>query len=369
MKKYIDKKLFSILMCYVVLYHVVYIFRRTVLKLMEIPDYGDISWWRVITDPIVTNALVVAPIVIIVMVLTRIMILRSYSWGVMIIVHFFFSFVYNFLLFLSLNIYNYILSAEFIAVFSKEAVVIMLFRANLNFLGYVGFVVIIYAYYYLNRTVQAEVQRAQLSEQLSAVRMEALKSQLKPHFLFNTLNSISALIQEDGTKARSILINLSDLLREFLLIKRANLITVKQEMQLTNKYIDIMKTRFSDHLVVHTNVATSIEDHLIPSMILQPIVENAVKHGYNYDITSIVVQVSIGREDEWMVVEIINNGAPLDYEKASSGLGLNNIKERLKSLYGTKYQFSIENMIENKGVATILKIPMTQRDKKQLNLV
>ena len=360
MKKYIERKLFLILLGYMGAYHVVYIFRRVVLKAIGQPDYVDLNWWQTIFGPILANFIIVPPIILLVLIATKIMINRNLKWTYVFIIHFVLSFVYSLLITGSTYIYLYFARKISLLEYTlEEFFVNTLFGSNLNFLGYVGFVTIIYSYYYIQRISTSEIQKVQLSRQLQNVKMQALKSQLNPHFLFNTLNSISSLIKEDANKAQRTISNLGDLLREVLLIKDENLISVYKEMLILKKYVDIMQTRFSDHLLVEIKIEKEVEEALIPSMLLQPIVENSFEHGYSYESTDLRVNLSISKMDEWLEIQIQNNGAPISLNNTDSGLGLRNVQERLETLFGEDFYYSFSNLKNGDGVLTNIKIPLT----------
>ena len=359
MRKAIDRRLFIILLGYMGGYHIVYIGRRVILKAIERIEYADVSWWETIFQPILTNFLTVPPLIVLILIITKIMIDKDLKWSYIFLIHFVLSFVYSFALTALYYVYRYLVYGNSIIEKGfEEYLVITMFGSNLNYLGYVGFVTIIYSYYYIQKTSQAKIQEAQLSEQLQQVKMQVMKSQLNPHFLFNTLNSVSSLIIEDTIKAQQMIGDLGDLLREVLLVKDKNMIKVSKEMIILNKYIDIMQTRFSDHLRVEKVITKEVEDFLIPSMLLQPILENSFKHGYSYDVTSLKVFLSIYKRGKWLIIDIQNDGAPISSNSSFSGLGIQNIQARLAALYRDNFYFSFSNLKDGNGVATKIKIPL-----------
>ncbi len=363
MKKYLDKKLFFILIGYMLAYHVVFIFKLVLLKLKGISKLENVSWKEITLDVLIGNLIIVPPIIIIILVITKMMINKNYKWKYIIVAHFFFSLLFGFLIYLFGNIYLTITGDAVFDVFDAEGIINIIYDSNLHFLGYVGFVSIIYSYYYIDRSTKMELQKAQLSKQLTNIKMEALKSQLNPHFLFNTLNSISALIGEDQKKAQDMIANLGDLLREILILKDNNLIPLHKEILILKKYIDIMMVRFSDHLNFDIKIEENINDVLVPAMLIQPIIENSLKHGYSYDTTDLKVKLYIYRKDKRLVIHIENNGKPLEKSKINHGIGIRNIKERLSTLYNHSFEFSFGNNSNKKGVVTIIKIPIQEKVK------
>lgn len=355
MRKYIDRKLFLILLGYMTAYHVVYISRRVILKFINHEAYANVDWWLIAFEPILANFSTVPPVIILVLMATKIMINRNVKWIYVFATHFTLFLLYTMLITTVGGIYLYFV--QDLNIFKMGFFVQALFDSNLNFLAYVGFVTIIYSYYYIQKAARIETQKAKLSQQLQNVKMQALKSQLNPHFLFNTLNSISSLIKEDTHKAQHMIGNLGGLLREVLLVKEENMITIGNEMTILNKYVEIMQTRFSDHLLIEIVIEKKTEDALIPSMLLQPIIENSFKHGYSYDLTDLRVNLSIYKVNKWLIIQIQNNGMPISLTDNDSGFGIRNIQERLETQFGDNFVFSFSNLENSLGVQTKIKIP------------
>lgn len=358
MKNRIDKKLFGILLGYMALYHVIYISRRVILKFMDEPGYIDRGWGSVIFGPLLCNFIIIPPILLLILVVTKKVIDQNLSWLSNLGLHFVFSIVYAFLVIFLNTIYNYFVYGDTLELFGRAVFTTILYGSTLNFLAYGGFVTIIYAYYYVQKISKSEIQKAQLSKQLQNVKMQALKSQLNPHFLFNTLNSISSLIEEEGYKAQHMIGNLGDLLREVLLVKDENMVQVRKEIDILNKYVEIMQIRFSDHLSVESNIEEEVQDTMIPSMLLQPILENSFEHGYSYDSINLKVNLSISRNDKWLTIRIQNNGKPISKNNSDSGMGIPNIQERLETLYGDNFDFSFSNLENGEGVLTKIMVPL-----------
>lgn len=362
MKKRIDKRLFLILIGYMAAYHVVYILRRIILKAIARPEYVDLSWWETIFQPIFANFIVVPPVIILILWVTHFMMEKKLPWIYVFPIHFVLSFLYSMILTVFSHFYGFVVLHGSYEFTFDNLLVRTLFGSNLNFLGYVGFVTIIYSYTYVQKISKAELQRVELSRQLQNVKMQALKSQLNPHFLFNTLNAISSLIKEDQRKAQRMLGNLGDLLREILLVKDENLISVEQEMLLLNRYLDIMKTRFSEDLTVTTEIEEDVKEALIPSMLIQPIIENSIKYGYSYESTDLKVDLRIFRRDGNICLEIKNNGPRISGDKRLEGLGIANIKERLTTQFDDRFTFSFSNVEEGPGVKTTMVLPLILAD-------
>ena len=238
-----------------------------------------------------------------------------------------------------------------------------------NFFVYMAVMSIVYAYYYLKIQKADALKREQLKTQLLDAKLNALQSQLQPHFLFNTLNDISALMDIDKNKSQDALADLSDLLRSTLELSDNRLIAVRDELYILQKYVDIEKIRFGDKLNIEANIETEINNCAIPPLILQPLVENAIKHGYSYDHDLLCIVISMYKKNEEMVIEIENDGRPLpEKEPVLFGTGITNVLERLNTIYGDNYSFGIRNKKTNgcHVVVVQLKIPFSAFQEQEL---
>lgn len=239
-----------------------------------------------------------------------------------------------------------------------------------NFLIYFSMLGIIYIYYYIGKVKKVEEQKSVLNNQLSLAKMNSLKAQLHPHFLFNTLNSVSALIDINKKKAQDTLADLGDLLRRFIELKRDNLVPLEQELSLLQKYLDIKSLRFSDHLVINKDIEKGLENTLIPNLLLQPIFENSFKYGYSYDSTELKIDFSIKKKNDQLVIIIKNDGKELDKpfeEVLKKGTGIKNLISRLRTIYGDDFKFKMENQKNEKGITTEITIPYQEASSELLN--
>lgn len=209
-------------------------------------------------------------------------------------------------------------------------------------------VVAAHAYWYFIRTRDQEVERAQLEQALAASELQALKSQLHPHFLFNTLHGISASIDIDPVRAKALIVKVSSLLRTALEYGNADLITLDEELKFVEDYLDLEKMRLENRLQLRWRISPDTRPVLVPQLVLQPLVENAILHG-----------VACCREGGWIEVTSRWSEAALEIEIRNSvggksqkgtGLGLENTRARLKYLYSNEASFSFDLGID--GVAT-----------------
>lgn len=357
MKKFIDKKLFFILCLFYVIYNIINIIKNSILKYYKI-DNVNTSWLKFIFDSVIVESFFSVAIIIFIIVVTRKMIDKSYKWYVIFGVHILLSLVSVIIVYIAYDVYLYYFGNIVIKRSFDYYLLNIVNYSNTHFLIYFVNVFIIYTYYYVDKLKDAELQRAQIKQQLTNVQVNVLKYQLHPHFFFNTLNSISSLIDIDPKLAQNTLADFSDLLRDLLFLKDTNLMPLSVEMKILKRYIDIMSIRFSDHLKVDINIDENLDDVLIPSLILQPIIENNIKHGYSYDFTELEISISIFKKEENLVIEIKNNGAPLNLKTLKYGTGLKNTEDRLKTLYNDAFVLSIQNRTPENGVKTILSFPI-----------
>ena len=194
---------------------------------------------------------------------------------------------------------------------------------------------------------------------LLAAKIEALKSQINPHFLFNTLTSISSLIRSQPDTARMLIIKLSALLRR-LMRSHEHFVSLREELESVDEYLDIEVVRFGQTLRVHKEIAPDTMDLVVPSMILQPLVENAIKHGLARKIGPGSITIRATRAGGRAVVEVNDDGMGFLLERLdqpmSSGIGLANVRERLRVIYGASGQLTLASE-PGKGTCARIEIP------------
>lgn len=214
---------------------------------------------------------------------------------------------------------------------------------------------------YYTQYRQEELKASQLEAQLVQAQLQALKMQLHPHFLFNTLNSISALQIEDGQAAQRMTARLGDFLRLTLENVGIQEVTLNQEMEFLKCYLDIERVRFQHRLTVNIQIEPESRDAIVPNLILQPIVENAIRHGISQRIAPGRIDISARRADARLCVEVKDNGPGIKTNGGSpkllkEGVGLANTRARLNQLYGPHCSFKMENNPEG-GLIVSLEIP------------
>jgi signal transduction histidine kinase len=243
--------------------------------------------------------------------------------------------------------------------FTREAfTALFLAGFHIDLLIYASLVGSSYAVEHYRRYRERELLALQLQAALAEAELAALKAQLHPHFLFNTLNTISILLAEDPRAARKMLVHLSDLLRMVLNRERGHEVSVRQEVELLESYLEIERLRFQDRLQVQLRVDPEALDARVPDLVLQPLVENAIKHGVVPRPGGGKVEVSVHRRNTELRLEVRDDGPGLEPSAIGrgKGLGLSNTRHRLEKLYGRQHQFELENA-EAGGLSVVLTIP------------
>ena len=207
---------------------------------------------------------------------------------------------------------------------------------------------------------QLEMQRARLTE----ARLSALTNQINPHFLFNTLNSVSTLIRLDPDRARSMVYRLSNILRR-LLRKTDNFSPLREEISFIDDYLAIEMVRFGEKLRLYKEIDENTLDRLVPSMILQPIIENSIKHGLANKVDGGMVRLRTWLEGTQLHILVEDDGVGIPETKLGTlfdlGIGVSNVNERLRVLFGTGYRIVIDSK-PGEGTRTLIEIPELETD-------
>ena len=204
---------------------------------------------------------------------------------------------------------------------------------------------------------QAETYR--LNEQLSKAQLNALRRQIEPHFLFNALNAIAGLVREGRNDAAvSMIAGLSDFLRRVLHDSDRQQVPLAEELEFTQKYLDIQKARFAERLEFSVDVPSDLLAAQVPSLILQPMVENAVKHGIAKRVHGGAIRIAAFRSNGTLTLSVYNDGPslPAGWEVTQSGIGIANVRTRLQSLYGGACDLRLRNRKPG-GVEASVSVP------------
>jgi signal transduction histidine kinase len=206
-----------------------------------------------------------------------------------------------------------------------------------------------------NRLRQRELRSAQLETELALAQVQALKMQVHPHFLFNTLHAVNVLIREDPVAATQMVSLLGDLLRLTLSRATAHEVPFSTELEILQVYLDIERRRFHDRLEVSYDVAPETRAALVPDLILQPLLENAIKHGVNAVAGPARIVVRSAREQDRLVLEIADNGrGPPEDQPMTEGIGLATTRARLERLYGAAQELRVERLAHGGCLARVV---------------
>jgi two-component system LytT family sensor kinase len=218
-----------------------------------------------------------------------------------------------------------------------------------------------YAFDYRERYRERESVAAQLKAQLAEAQLESLKMQLHPHFLFNALHTIAGLVRgNEKVPAVNMIAGLSDLLRRALDNADEQEVPLREELKFIELYLDIQRARFSDRLTVRMEIAPETLDAMVPNLLLQPLVENAIRHGISLNDSAGVIVINAYCDDRMLRLKVCDDGPGLQSGwrmEESEGIGLANTSERLKHLYGTQHRFELRNG-EAGGLTVAIALPL-----------
>ena len=243
---------------------------------------------------------------------------------------------------------------EFRAVFKK----LIVYYSQVCMIIYWFMILVHQGWHFYHRLREREIQSAELQTELVNARLEALRMQINPHFLFNTLHTISSLIHENPEAADRMVARLSELLRVSLDQANTHEIRLEQEIDFLKGYIEIEQTRFADRLSVELKIEPGVEEAFVPCLILQPLVENAIRHGIEPREDMGKVEVEARRDNGRLELRVSDNGSGLETDLASrrEGIVLSNTRSRLRHLYG-EHQMIVLADAPGGGLEVRLSIP------------
>ena len=245
--------------------------------------------------------------------------------------------------------------------FSGSKVFVFIFSYVVSFAVYfICWSALYFAYQYLQRTREVEIEKWKLSASIKDAELNALKAQINPHFIFNSLNNIRSLVVEDSEKARDSITHLSDLLRFSIQFDQYEKVSLEKELQVVEDYLNLEAIQLEERLKYRLNIDAQCKETMIPPMIIQTLVENAIKHSINDLPNGGEIIVESKQNHEFVNIYVKNTGQ-LKIRGAGKGhrrgIGISNSKERLRLLYGDKASLTVENMNENMVCATV-KVPI-----------
>ncbi len=227
----------------------------------------------------------------------------------------------------------------------------------IGLLTYGALVTIQHSLHHRAEQARRALEASELAAELAKSRLQVLKTQLQPHFLFNTLHAIVTLLDEDTLSAEDMLLRLSELLRAFLEDYDGQEISLRRELELLDLYLGIQRRRYGDRLETRIHVEPGILDAAVPSLLLQPLVENAIRHGIGQRVGSDRIEVDARRDNGQLVIDVRNHNSELDSPaKDGHGIGLSNARLRLRELYGEQAELRLD-MLWPQGVACRIRLP------------
>jgi sensor histidine kinase YesM len=205
---------------------------------------------------------------------------------------------------------------------------------------------------------QKQLKAAELEARLREARLQALRSQLNPHFLFNTLHSIAELVHEDPALAEQLILRLGELLRKVLSSTDQQEVALAEELQFIRAYLDIEQMRLGNRLKVEWDIGQDVLEVKVPTLLLQPLVENAVQHGIAAATRPGTVHILAKRDDGFLRLQVRDTGPGLDQrgQAAKAGVGLANTRARLETIFGDRHTFDLVN---DHGLSVTLRLPLS----------
>jgi LytS/YehU family sensor histidine kinase len=256
------------------------------------------------------------------------------------------------LLLMGLNIpLDYIFLQETYDVTLSPFIVIQIF---FNFLKPLAIWGLIYFFFqYSNKRLEMERENDKLERAILETEGKVLRAQMNPHFVFNALNSVRALITEDPQKAKKGINQLSKLLRSSLLTERKKTIALSEELDTITDYLALEKIRYEDRLDWSIKIDPSCQKAQIPPMLLQTLVENGIKHGISKSVKGGIIEITAEKQEERVYIRVINPGHLKTTKEPTEGLGLINSQNRLSLLYGETAQIDLQPLNKNQVCASV----------------
>jgi two-component system, LytTR family, sensor kinase len=234
------------------------------------------------------------------------------------------------------------------------------FQALNSLAAYVLILTITYLVDARDKVARQAAETARLGEELSKAQLAALRRQMEPHFMFNTLNSIASLVRDNRNAAAvDMVVGLSELLRRASEDAHRPQVSLREEVEYLQRYVDIQKLRFGERLRISVDIPADLMDAQAPSLLLQPLVENAIKHGVAQRVAGGAVRVTAARHEGRIALSVYNDGPgfPQDWETNGAGVGLSNLRTRLQILHGDAAELRMQR-IGSDGVEVVVTLPL-----------
>lgn len=249
------------------------------------------------------------------------------------------SLLFGFLFSITTNVSRMVVWQEEISLFTLDALII-------GVLVYFIWSILYFVYLLFYKVRRAQFKNMEMLALNTEVELKNLRSQLNPHFMFNAMNSIRALVDEDPELSKKAITQLSNVLRNALIYSKKNLITIKEELAIVDDYLSLEKIRYEERLKVKTEIEESSLSVLIPPLLLQTITENAIKHGISKLMGGGTINYEIRIIDNYLSIIVSNTGKLDENHKSETGIGVKNTIKRLKLIYGNEATFNLRQVGE-----------------------
>ncbi|MCZ2845260.1 MAG: histidine kinase [Candidatus Bathyarchaeota archaeon] len=358
-KNYFDFDLMLLLAGFYGIFEIIY-FIKTYFRyyIYGIKD----TWFNIILGDYLLDYFIVVGFMVLIAMTTKKFIKRNVPWKKIFFIHLSLSLLIGVLIRIISDIYT-VLYYNVETYSLKRSIFRFINVLDLNFLIYFAMASIIYSYYYFKEVRESEVRQLKLEGQLSNMRIKVLNSQLQPHFFFNTLNCISSLVEFNPKKAQKTLVDLSEFFRQVLLTRNHVFVPLEKELKILEYYLNILRVRFSDNLFIEEFIDNDLMGEEVPVLLLQPLIENSIQHGYSYDNPELRIKIQVTSEENYIVLRVENNGTQLGAvdksikRRTTQRMGISNIRERLFNIYDDNFEFIVRNIENGPGVENIIKLP------------
>ncbi|MBL7935790.1 MAG: histidine kinase [Bacteroidia bacterium] len=259
---------------------------------------------------------------------------------------------------LIMSILFFIINISIVNLFSQTTEQIDLLAATSKILSlvliFIIWSVIYFGFHFFDNYKKTEIQNLRLEANTKEVELNKLKSQLNPHFMFNSMNSIRALVDEDPKKAKIAITQLSNILRNTLMMHKNRYISLEEELVLVKDYLELEHIRFEERLNFNFNIDPKTLALNVPPMMVQTLVENGIKHGISKYPEGGTILINTIKTEQYFEIEIINTGQLALNTKSDSGVGVENTTNRLELLFGKKASFSLKNLDDKNVISKII---------------
>ncbi|MCH5721436.1 sensor histidine kinase [Niabella hibiscisoli] len=250
-----------------------------------------------------------------------------------------------------------LLSKGEILITNKSLILIFLNNSLAWFSYFIIWSAVYFIYHYVSAAQREQIDNLKLKSHIKELELKTIKTHINPHFIFNALNGIRAMVDENPQRARTAITELSNILRSSINIDKSETVPLTEELNIIKDYLALEQMRFEDRLMVQYDIEDKTTSQPVPPMMLQMLVENAIKHGISHEINGGLVKLVAALSDNILELRVENTGR-LKEQQQGGGFGIMSIRERLKLMYGSNAVFNIKQSSPNVVTAT-LRLPVT----------